>query len=48
MSKIVRNNEPKEKASKTHTLLIYSEFVKSSTNLEKSLNKLINICKSTN
>jgi hypothetical protein len=45
MSKIVRNNEPKEKAKQTETLLIYANFVKTSNQVDKKINKLINMLK---
>jgi hypothetical protein len=41
MSKILRNNEPKEKAHKIQTLINYANFVKASNNVDKKIDKLI-------
>jgi hypothetical protein len=45
MSKILRNNEPKEKAQKVETLVNYANFVKTSNQVDKKINKLINMLK---
>jgi len=45
MSKIVRNNEPKEKAHKIQTLINYANFVKASNKVDKKIDKLLNMLK---
>lgn len=43
MSKIVRVNEPKDRAVKTTSLLMYADFVKASNKVDKKIDKLLKL-----